>query len=298
MGETGALAPGRGPVSVSRALKTTLKRMTRVMEEGSTLAGHGRVGQSVPTPKSPGRCPRRWWPQGRRNSATITRLFNSEICACTPTPDFVGWNCAAPLKNVYAVGCGVCDGMGLGDNTKAALMTQGLNEMVRIGVAGGPGLDLSQVGRAGDLIVTCTSRHSRNRLLGKSSARARRPIRRWGDDHGGRGGIYGQSAKQLMDHHGLDLPIVAELYAMLYDGKPARAAMQDLLSPPARRGDDARGAFYSTNGGEEMNKADIIRSRPSPGHPRQTKGGGRGFSKACARHCKEGDKVVVPGLPL
>jgi glycerol-3-phosphate dehydrogenase (NAD(P)+) len=233
-----ALAPSAWAVSVSKGIENdTLKRMTRVMEEetpalaGRTavLAGPSHaeeVARSVPTAVVAA------GPEALRDH--LTRLFNSENLRVYTNPDFVGVELCGALKNVYAVGCGVCDGLGLGDNTKAALMTRGLNEMVRVGVAEGAQV-LTFLGLAGlgDLIVTCTSRHSRNRLLGEKLGQGKSTEQALGEmTMVAEGYFTAKSAKQLMDHHKLDLPIVTELYAMLYEGKPARAAMRDLLSRP------------------------------------------------------------------
>jgi glycerol-3-phosphate dehydrogenase (NAD(P)+) len=136
------------------------------------------------------------------------------------------------LKNVFAVACGVSDGLGFGDNTKAALMTRGLNEMVRVGMAEGAQV-ITFLGLAGlgDLIVTCTSQHSRNRSLGekvgsgKSTKEALAEMTMVAE-----GFPTTKSAWQLATRHGLDLPIISELYTILYEEKPAREAMRDLLA--------------------------------------------------------------------
>src|SRR5208282_5191655 len=94
--------------------------------------------------------------------------FHSDYFRVYSTNDLVGVELGGALKNVIAIAAGITDGLGLGDNAKAALMTRGLHEITRLGVAMGakPATFAGLAGR-GDLVVTCASRHSRNRLLGE-----------------------------------------------------------------------------------------------------------------------------------
>lgn len=236
--ESGALALGAWAVSVSKGIENdSLKRMTEVMtEEVPSLAGRvtvlagpshaEEVARSLPTAVVAA------GPEPYRER--LVGFFNAENLRVYTNPDFIGVEIAGALKNIYAVGCGVCDGLGLGDNTKAALMTRGLNEMVRLGVAEGAQV-ITFLGLAGlgDLIVTCTSRHSRNRLLGEKLGQGKKVEQALAEmTMVAEGYFTAKSAKQLMDRRLMDLPIVAELYNMLYEKKPARAAMRDLLSRP------------------------------------------------------------------
>jgi len=164
----------------------------------------------------------------------LVEIFNADHLRVYTNADFVGVELCGALKNVFAVACGVSDGLGFGDNTKAALMTRGLNEMVRLGVAEGAQV-ITFLGLAGlgDLIVTCTSRHSRNRSLGeklghgKTTAQALAEMTMVAEGY-----PTAKSAFQLAVRHQLDLPIFSELYRILYEGKPARDAIRDLLSRP------------------------------------------------------------------
>jgi glycerol-3-phosphate dehydrogenase (NAD(P)+) len=235
---SGALASGAWAVSVSKGIENdTLKRMSQVIAE-STPALAGRVAvlagpshaeevaRSLPTAVVAA------GPDAFVDKAAA--VFNADHLRVYTNPDFVGVELCGALKNVFAVACGVSDGLGFGDNTKAALMTRGLNEMVRLGVLEGAQV-ITFLGLAGlgDLIVTCTSRHSRNRSFGeklghgKSAAQALAEMSMVAEGH-----PTAKSAYQLAQRHGLDLPIISELYKILYENKPAPNAMRDLLARP------------------------------------------------------------------
>ena len=97
----------------------------------------------------------------------VQDVFMNERFRVYSSPDVVGVELGAALKNVIALGAGICDGMGFGDNTKALLMTRGLTEIARLGMALGARQDtFAGLAGVGDLIVTCTSMHSRNRRSG------------------------------------------------------------------------------------------------------------------------------------
>lgn len=152
--------------------------------------------------------------------------------------DLVGVELCAAAKNVVAIAAGMCDGLGFGDNPKASLITRGLAEMTRLGAAEGA-RDVTFRGLAGmgDLVATCTSRHSRNRKAGELIAQGRRP-----DEVEG---ILGQVAEglwtvdRLLERsraEGVELPICAEVSAAV-SGKPVRECMVDLMTrAPASEG--------------------------------------------------------------
>jgi glycerol-3-phosphate dehydrogenase (NAD(P)+) len=235
---TGALVPEPWVVSVSKGIENdSLKRMSDVIAETvpslkgrvAVLAGPSHaeeVARALPAAVVAA------GPQPFRER--VVELFNADHLRVYTNPDFTGVELCGALKNVFAVACGVSDGLGFGDNTKAALMTRGLNEMVRVGMAEGAQV-ITFLGLAGlgDLIVTCTSQHSRNRSLGeklgsgKSAKEALAEMTMVAE-----GFPTTKSAWQLATRHGLDLPIISELYTILYEGKPARDAMRDLLSRP------------------------------------------------------------------
>jgi glycerol-3-phosphate dehydrogenase (NAD(P)+) len=107
--------------------------------------------------------------------ADLQRLFSTSVFRVYTNPDVVGCEVAGALKNVMAIASGMADGMGFGDNTKAALMTRGLAELTRLGVAlGGNPLTFAGLAGMGDLVATCSSRQSRNRHVGEQLGKGRK----------------------------------------------------------------------------------------------------------------------------
>lgn len=152
------------------------------------------------------------------------RIYTSE--------DMTGMELGGSLKNVIALAAGVCDGMGLGDNTKAALMTRGIAEMVRLGVAMGAKAEtFTGLTGFGDLIVTCTSMHSRNRrcgiLIGEGKT-AKQAIAEVGMTV--EGYKTAAAAYHLSVRAGVDMPIINEIYKVLYEDKTAKEAIFDLMT--------------------------------------------------------------------
>ena len=145
--------------------------------------------------------------------------------------DMVGVEFGGALKNVIALAAGISDGLGFGDNTKAALMTRGMQEISRLGVAlGAEPETFFGLSGIGDLIVTCTSMHSRNRragiLIGKgySPEDAVKEVKMVVE------GFYTtKSAYLLAKKAGVDMPIVNEAHKVLFEGKPARDAVVNLM---------------------------------------------------------------------
>jgi len=162
----------------------------------------------------------------------VQSVFSSEVFRVYTSDDVIGVELGGALKNVLALAAGVCDGLGLGDNSKAALMTRGIAELARIGVAlGGRAETFSGLSGVGDLIVTCISRHSRNRFVGQELGRGRR-LSEIQKDLGmmvAEGVRTSRSAFRLARRVGVDTPIIDEVHAVLYDGKDPRAALRDLM---------------------------------------------------------------------
>ena len=150
--------------------------------------------------------------------------------------DIVGVELGGALKNVLALCCGIGDGLGYGDNTKALLMTRGLTEMARLGVQlGGRQETFAGLSGMGDLIVTCTSMHSRNRRCGiligqgKSFPEAAREVGAVVE------GYYAaQSAMELSEKKKVELPIVRCVYEVLYQGRRPDSAVSELMSRKKR----------------------------------------------------------------
>lgn len=161
----------------------------------------------------------------------VQNLFMSNTLRVYTNDDLVGVELAGALKNIIALAIGMLDGLGFGDNTKAALMTRGISEISRLGVRMGA-LPSTFFGLAGigDLIVTCTSMHSRNRRCGiligsgKSIKEATKEVGMVVE------GIKTTSAaKQLADKYSVDMPITNILYQVLYENKDVKSSTDDLM---------------------------------------------------------------------
>ena len=163
--------------------------------------------------------------------AFMTRAFRVYT-----NPDVVGVELAAASKNVIAVAAGMSDGLGYGDNTKATLMTRGLAEMSRLGRAMGAN-PLTYMGLAGmgDLIATCTSRHSRNRALGELVAKGGTVVQfREETQMVAEGAFACISVGALGDRQGVELPITKQVHAVLYEGMSPLDAGEMLMGREAR----------------------------------------------------------------
>lgn len=147
--------------------------------------------------------------------------------------DLVGVELGGALKNVIAIAAGCCDGLGFGDNTKAALITRGVAEMARLGVSmGAQEHTFSGLTGIGDLVVTCTSRHSRNNRFGYkvgSGVDIQTALKEVGTVEG----YYAtEMAYEIAKKQGVELPIINECYALLYGGKPVNEVVKSLMSRP------------------------------------------------------------------
>ncbi|MCB9588908.1 MAG: NAD(P)-dependent glycerol-3-phosphate dehydrogenase [Polyangiaceae bacterium] len=151
--------------------------------------------------------------------------------------DPVGVEVGGALKNVIAIAAGACDGLGFGNNTRAALITRGLAELSRLAVAkqGNP-LTLAGLAGMGDLVLTCTGELSRNRTVGFELGRGRE----LSDVLGGLGHVAegvktARSTYDLAQRLGVELPICFEVYRVLYEGKSPHRAVEDVLTRPLKR---------------------------------------------------------------
>jgi glycerol-3-phosphate dehydrogenase (NAD(P)+) len=147
------------------------------------------------------------------------------------TNDVTGVELGGALKNIFAIAAGVCDGFGLGDNTKAALLTRSLAEMVRLGTAmGGQVGTFYGLSGAGDLIATCYSRHSRNRHVGEQLGRGESLKQIASSMQMAAEGIpTTRSAYECARKLQIETPIIDQIYAALYEDKPVTKAMEELL---------------------------------------------------------------------
>ncbi len=145
--------------------------------------------------------------------------------------DVLGVELAAALKNVIALAAGICDGLGFGDNTKAALLTRGMVEIARLGVAMGANRQtFSGLAGIGDLVTTCVSPHGRNRAVGERIGRGEK-LRDILDsmDQVAEGVPTTKAARRLAKKHGLEMPITEQVHAVLFHGKSPLRAVTDLM---------------------------------------------------------------------
>lgn len=169
--------------------------------------------------------------KSEKTALFVQDVFMSGSFRVYTSPDMVGIELGGALKNVIALAAGILEGMGLGDNTKAALMTRGIVEIARLGVElGGKMETFCGLSGIGDLIVTCTSTHSRNHncgyLLGqgKTLAEAKEEIKQVIE-----GVNCAKAAMKLANKHHVTMPIVEQINAILFSDKSAEQAMKDLL---------------------------------------------------------------------
>jgi glycerol-3-phosphate dehydrogenase (NAD(P)+) len=163
----------------------------------------------------------------RALSTRSFRVYSSE--------DVAGVELAGAVKNVIAIAAGIVDGLGFGHNTVAALITRGLAEISRLAVAlGGRPDTLAGLAGLGDLVLTCTGSLSRNRTVGQRLGRGQSLAE-------AAAGIHPEGVRTtlataaLADRHGIDMPIVRQMKAVLYEGKPAREALEELMLRSLKR---------------------------------------------------------------
>jgi glycerol-3-phosphate dehydrogenase (NAD(P)+) len=161
----------------------------------------------------------------------IQHLFSTERFRVYTNPDPVGVELAGALKNIIGIAAGINDGLGLGDNAKAALLTRGLVEMTRFGVAlGAQARTFAGLAGLGDLITTCISPHGRNHRVGQRLARGER----WADIQANmtmvaEGAFTARSVHERAGQMSIDMPITSEVYRVLYENKDPRAAVTELM---------------------------------------------------------------------
>ena len=146
--------------------------------------------------------------------------------------DVVGVELGASLKNIIAIATGICDGMGFGDNTRGALITRGLHEISRLGIAlGGKRETFAGLSGLGDLVTTCTSRHSRNRYVGEQLGRGRSLEDILGTMHMVAEGVATtRSAWDLAQREGVEMPIAEQVYRILFEHASVREALVQLMT--------------------------------------------------------------------
>ncbi|MCD8082285.1 MAG: NAD(P)-dependent glycerol-3-phosphate dehydrogenase [Clostridiales bacterium] len=169
--------------------------------------------------------------EDRETGEFVQNCFMSPVFRVYTSPDILGIELGGALKNVIALAAGIADGLGYGDNTKAALITRGIYEITKLGLAmGGRVETFGGLSGIGDLIVTCASMHSRNRragiLIGKgyTMEEAMTEVQMVVE------GVYSAKAGLALGRkYHIDLPIIEEVNQVLFDGKPAKDAVADLM---------------------------------------------------------------------
>lgn len=165
-------------------------------------------------------------------AAQVQQLFNCPAFRVYTSTDLLGVELGGALKNVIAIAAGVSDGLGFGDNSKAALVTRAIVEIRRLGTACGAQPEtFTGLSGLGDLMVTCFSRHSRNRGFGERIGRGEKPEAIASTMLAvAEGYPTARSAYQLSRKHAVITPVMDETYAMLYERKDAREALRALMS--------------------------------------------------------------------
>ena len=221
-------------VNVAKGLDTgTLKRLSQILQETlpenpvAVMSGPSHaeeVGKGIPTTvvaASP----------DRKMAEYVQDLFMAPTFRVYTNPDIIGVETGGALKNVIALGAGISDGLGYGDNTKAALMTRGIVEIARLGVKmGAKSTTFAGLSGIGDLIVTCTSMHSRNRRAGIQIGQGKNLEEVLGGTHMVVEGVKAtQAAYELSVLHGIEMPITRELYNVLFEGADVRKSVENLM---------------------------------------------------------------------
>ncbi|EGG79374.1 hypothetical protein HMPREF9477_00342 [Lachnospiraceae bacterium 2_1_46FAA] len=167
----------------------------------------------------------------KKTAEYLQEAFMNEVFRVYTSPDMLGIELGGALKNVIALAAGIADGLGYGDNTKAALITRGIAEIARLGVAmGGKMESFTGLTGIGDLIVTCASVHSRNRRAGiligqgKTMEEAMEEVKMVVE------GVYStKSAVKLAEKYNVSIPIIEQVNAVLFEGKNPGEAVKELM---------------------------------------------------------------------
>lgn len=162
----------------------------------------------------------------------LQRVLSSETFRLYNSSDVVGVELGGSLKNVIAIAAGVVEGLGLGSNTNAALITRGLHEMTRLGMTlGGKIETFAGLAGMGDLVLTCTGSLSRNRSVGIALGRGKKLDEILAETRFVAEGVKtSKSAKDLAERHHIEMPITVEMYRVLYENESARTAIQRLMT--------------------------------------------------------------------
>lgn len=225
---------GQKIVNVAKGIEEhTLLTLSEIIEEEipqadvAVLSGPSHaeeVGRGIPTTIVVGA-------KTRKTAEYIQSLFMNEVFRVYTSPDILGMELGGALKNVVALAAGIADGLGYGDNTKAALITRGITEIARLGTAmGGKFETFCGLTGIGDLIVTCASMHSRNRRAGILIGQGHTYEEAMKEVNMVVEGVYSaKAAMELASKYQVQLPIIEQVNAVLFEGKSADAAVKDLM---------------------------------------------------------------------
>jgi glycerol-3-phosphate dehydrogenase (NAD(P)+) len=236
------LVPGTLVISATKGIEeTTLLRMTEVI---ASVVATNRVRVGALSGPSFATEVARGDPTAitvashdQQLAESVQREFSDPRLRIYTNDDVVGVELGGALKNTIAIAAGVCDGLGLGHNSIAALITRGLREITRLVVAcGGRAETMSGLAGLGDLVLTCTGGLSRNRNVGVELGRGRTLPEIIAGMHGmvAEGVFTTQAAVGLARTHGVEMPIAEQMHAILHDGKSPSAAIHELMTRSAK----------------------------------------------------------------
>ena len=233
------VADGQIIVDVAKGIEeSTLLTLSKQIEQEipqadvAVLSGPSHaeeVGRKLPTTCVVGA-------KTRKTAEYLQSMFISPVFRVYTSPDILGIELGGSLKNVIALAAGIADGLGYGDNTKAALITRGIAEIARLGVKMGGKIEtFTGLTGIGDLIVTCASVHSRNRKAGYLIGQGMSMQEAMDEVKMVVEGVYSaKAAAKLAEKYGVSMPIVDEVNAVLFDGKSPAEAVNDLMMRESR----------------------------------------------------------------
>lgn len=228
------VAPGQKILNVAKGIEEgTLMTLSEIIEQEipqadvAVLSGPSHaeeVGRGLPTTIVVGA-------KSQKTAEYIQELFMSEVFRVYVSPDILGMELGGALKNVVALAAGIADGLGYGDNAKAALITRGITEISRLGmVMGGKFETFSGLTGIGDLIVTCASMHSRNRRAGILIGQGKTCEEAMAEVQMVVEGVYSaKAAMQLAEKYHVQLPIIEQVNQVLFQGKSPDQAVKELM---------------------------------------------------------------------
>ncbi len=207
---------------MSEIIQEYLPKVPLVVLSGPTIAGE--VAHGVPT-TAVAAC------KDQKLALGVQKVFNSDTFRIYTNTDVIGVEFGGSVKNVIALACGICDGLKLGTNAKAAVLTRGLGEIARLGMALGARRETFYgLTGLGDLVTTCFSPSSRNRRVGEALGRGKKIKDILGGMHAvAEGVVTAKAVYHLSRQMKIPLPIVTEVYKIIFENKTARLAMKDLM---------------------------------------------------------------------